>query len=436
MTIGEAPGREEDGAGRPFIGQAGREFNENYLSLAGLYRDEVYVTNTVKCRPDLNRKPSKTEALGCAGHFIPQELEQVNPEVVVLMGATACALIEGDHAIDLEADHGIPRLGELYGWAGWIVPMYHPASGLHDTSMMTPMLEDWEALGKWLNAGVWSWPLESTTRDYKLVKCVADIDDSVPYARVEGIGFDTESQEGRPYSFQYSLAPGSARMVMLKDEELVRSAVGLLNSLGKHTWIAMHYAPADLPIADMLGLKVRNLRDSMLEAYGFGNLGRLGLKALAKRVLGRTRLSWEETVTPYSKEVLAQWMMNCFVHAETQWYTEVPRFHKKSGKPLTPTIVRSVPEKLLPELLSHSLKNTDYPIWQKLYERMPPEWMEKLVDVCGLVPVRGIAHCPIDVQIEYACSDPDDTRQLVIEFERRRREFETVLNVQDEDYDA
>jgi uracil-DNA glycosylase len=167
MVVGEAPGRDEDAGGRPFIGQAGREFNENYLGLAGLERDEVYVTNAVHCRPDLNRKPNPTEVSGCAGHFMPGELASVAPEVVVLMGATACGLVA--ERIDLEAEHGIPRRGELYGWSGWVVPIYHPAAGLHETSMMTFMLEDWELLRPWLEHGRWMWAESSNLiLDYTL----------------------------------------------------------------------------------------------------------------------------------------------------------------------------------------------------------------------------------------------------------------------------
>src|SRR5262245_43361040 len=170
MCIGEAPGRDEDFKGVPFIGYAGREFNENYLFLAGLKRQEVYVTNTRKCRPDLNRKPTYNEATTCAGHFIPEEIQAVQPEVIILMGATACSLTPD---IDLETEHGIPRKGELYGWPCWIVPMFHPAAGLHDTAMMTPMLQDWSDLGYWLHMGRWMWAVDDIpNRDYRLCRTV------------------------------------------------------------------------------------------------------------------------------------------------------------------------------------------------------------------------------------------------------------------------
>lgn len=452
MCVGEAPGRTEDAGGRPFVGDAGREFNENYLHLAGLDRYEVYVTNTVKCRPDLNRKPSEKEAFGCAGHFLPGELAEVKPDVVILMGATACSLLV--EKVDLEAEHGIPRLGELYGHTCWIVPMYHPAGGLHDTAMMIPLLEDWEKLGKWLERDEWVWPVDSSAKDYGLLDSKQEVEEyahkffittlkkhSVVRNTPFLIGGDTESQEGVPYSWQVSLEPHVARMVMLKNKAACEALAGFLygGTAMNSVQYVFHYAPADLPIFEReLELNLDGkYTDTMLEGYGFGGrYGRLGLKTLARRVLGRQRLSWEETVTPWSKEVLGQWMMQGMTHAETYWQDTIERFHKKSGKSLKPTVVRALPEKLLVELWQYSLNNSDYPVWAKLIERMPVAWMEKLVEACGPVPIKGIAHCPIDVQIEYACSDPDDTRQLAVMFKDMRRKFVEELNVQDEDVDV
>ena len=253
------------------------------------------------------------------------------------------------------------------------------------------------------------------------------------------IGADTETHDGVPYSAQISIADGTAIMVLLFDIEAVKELKAQLLKLLNGGWrLVFHYAPADLPIFEsIIGFELSGrYEDTMLAGYGFGNLGRLGLKALARRILGRSRLSWEETVTPYSKEVLAQWMMKAFVYSENTWHQEISRFHKKSGKPLKPMTVLSEPEKLLPELLRYCVNNPDYPIWQKLFERMPREWMERLVEACGPVPVKGIAHCPLNVQIEYACSDPDDTRRLWLKMQAMREEFERGLCFQGEDRDT
>lgn len=164
---GERPGMQEEFAARKalatsvvpdhlcFIGDAGAEFNQTYLGLAGLRRDEVRVGNTVLCGKDNNKKPTEAEVRACAEWHMRQELYEGKPRVVVLMGATACGLAP---ELDLDLDHGIPRRGKLFGWEGWIVAMFHPAAGLHQTSMMIYMLEDWSKLKDWLAHGTWQWP--------------------------------------------------------------------------------------------------------------------------------------------------------------------------------------------------------------------------------------------------------------------------------------
>ena len=449
FCIGEAPGKTEDAGGRPFIGDAGREFNENYLNLAGLCRDEIYITNTVKCRPDLNRKPTITEVNGCSQHFLPEELQEINPEIVMLMGATPCSLMP--EKIDLEAEHGIPRLGELFGWYGWIVPINHPDAGLHDSTMMIPMLEDWERLYRWLEYGEWQWPIDDAPRDYGLIETRVEMEDylhvcsQLPMPLL--IGGDTESHARQPYSWQVSMEPYVARMVMLKNEKECRflaSWLGYMVMEHKARFV-FHNAPADLPIFEnqlrnaeaLYWQRVYSLdgcyRDTMQESYHL-TLPQ-GLKPLSRRLLGRQRLSWEETVTPYSKEILGAWMQEGFVYAEQNWQTVNQTFHKKTGKPNKPKVIKSNAEKLLVELYGYMLNNPDYKIWEKYEERMPEADKAWLSVVLGPVPQRGIAHCPKDVQVWYGCSDPDDTRQLALLFEGMRKEFIEGLNFQEEDAD-
>lgn len=434
LCVGEAPGKTEDLGGRPFIGEAGKEFNQNYLHLAGLTRDEIYITNTVRCRPDLNRKPSRNEAYGCANHHMPSTLAEIKPNVVVLMGATACSLIP---EIDLETDHGIPEWRRLYEWEGYVIPMYHPASGLHDTAMMQPMLEDWEGLRPWLECRLehWPWPVDDRKRDYRLAKSNKDVRDYFEeyfWAHpVEWVGGDTESQDGVWWSTQVSSKVGTGLMVLAGNSPVMRE---LGRHLELHNFI-FHNASADLDIFTHVVGRPVSYRDTMQEAYHFANL-RQGLKPLSRRLLGRKRKSWDETVTPYSKEVLAGWMCDGLVHAEENWRVITPKLHKKTGRELKPDVQQSPAEKMLRELYAYMCTNPEYKIWDKLRERMPVDWMDLLVDVCGPAPVKGIAHVPIEEAVYYGCSDADDTLALALEFDRMREEFHAGLNVQEEDVDG
>ena len=87
IFVGEAPGRNEDIHGEPFVGAAGKRL-DMILEDTGIDRKDVYITNIVKCRPPKNRVPSKKEEESC-NDFIKQEIEIINPKIICVMGNTA-----------------------------------------------------------------------------------------------------------------------------------------------------------------------------------------------------------------------------------------------------------------------------------------------------------------------------------------------------------
>ena len=93
MFIGEAPGRSEDLRGRPFAGSAGKKLDDA-LKSAGLSRDEVYITNVVKCRPPKNRVPEEIERAACS-RYLQDEIAALKPETVCVMGNTALQSVLG-----------------------------------------------------------------------------------------------------------------------------------------------------------------------------------------------------------------------------------------------------------------------------------------------------------------------------------------------------
>lgn len=94
MFIGEAPGRNEDEQGRPFVGAAGKLLTEA-LKEAGLEREDVFITNIVKCRPPDNRVPTKDEVSACSS-YLERQIKLVNPKVICILGRTAYeALLKG-----------------------------------------------------------------------------------------------------------------------------------------------------------------------------------------------------------------------------------------------------------------------------------------------------------------------------------------------------
>jgi len=93
MFVGEAPGKNEDLRGEPFIGVAGKRLSAA-LEDAGISRDEVYITNTVKCRPPNNRVPSKLERETCQEHM-KKEIEIIKPKIICVLGNTAFGSVLG-----------------------------------------------------------------------------------------------------------------------------------------------------------------------------------------------------------------------------------------------------------------------------------------------------------------------------------------------------
>ena len=93
MFVGEGPGADEDATGVPFVGKAGQLLN-NMIAAMGLKREEVYIANMVKCRPAANRSPEPAEANVCT-QFLVRQMDVVQPEVVVALGATAATYLLG-----------------------------------------------------------------------------------------------------------------------------------------------------------------------------------------------------------------------------------------------------------------------------------------------------------------------------------------------------
>lgn len=129
VFVGEAPGREEDESGRPFVGQAGKLLM-TILKAVELDRSAVYITNVVKCRPPENRVPAEVEMNACAA-FILAQLEVIQPKLIVTLGLTSFSHFFGKPEI------GMTQIrGQMYDWEGGIrvFSMFHPSYLLHNPS--------------------------------------------------------------------------------------------------------------------------------------------------------------------------------------------------------------------------------------------------------------------------------------------------------------
>ena len=136
--IGEGPGFNEDRQGLPFVGQAGSLLNEMLASI-GLARQDVYITNMVKCRPPNNRDPFPSEITSCSP-YLDEQLDMIRPKVVVTLGRFSFSKFFPNEPIGRA--RGQPR-----DWSGYVVyPVYHPAAALRNPNLRQVLMEDFAAL--------------------------------------------------------------------------------------------------------------------------------------------------------------------------------------------------------------------------------------------------------------------------------------------------
>lgn len=139
MFIGEAPGRNEDLKGEPFVGAAGNLLNQ-MLERAGLKREDIYIANILKCRPPNNRDPRPEEIEVCTP-WLREQVKAVHPQVLVTLGNFATKFI-------LQTTTGITRLrGNVHVTGPFrVIPMFHPAAAIYDRSKITILEQDFDLL--------------------------------------------------------------------------------------------------------------------------------------------------------------------------------------------------------------------------------------------------------------------------------------------------
>jgi DNA polymerase len=138
MFIGEGPGYYEDQQGLPFVGNAGNVLNQLLASI-GLKREDVYVTNMVKCRPPQNRDPQPDEIKACQT-YLDKQIEMIDPKVIVTLGRFSFGKFFPGESISKA--RGKPRR-----WKNLMVfPVYHPAAVLHNPKLRTALEDDFRKM--------------------------------------------------------------------------------------------------------------------------------------------------------------------------------------------------------------------------------------------------------------------------------------------------
>jgi DNA polymerase len=144
MFVGEAPGRDEDVQGIPFVGRAGQKLTQ-IIEAIGLKREDVYIANVIKCRPPENRNPEADEVEKCEP-FLFRQIDTIKPKVIVALGTFAARSL-------LKTDAPISRLrGRVYDYRGaQLIPTFHPAYLLRNPSCRREVWDDMKKARALLN---------------------------------------------------------------------------------------------------------------------------------------------------------------------------------------------------------------------------------------------------------------------------------------------
>lgn len=145
MFIGEAPGKDEDLQGKPFVGAAGKFLNE-MLGSVGITRDDVYITNVVKYRPPENRDPTPEE-VAVSWPWLKEQIELIDPVLIILLGRHALGRFFPEERISAVHGKVLRRAAENLGVRHFYA-LYHPAAALYNGSMRGVLMEDFQKIPK------------------------------------------------------------------------------------------------------------------------------------------------------------------------------------------------------------------------------------------------------------------------------------------------
>ncbi len=150
MFVGEAPGANEDQLGLPFVGQAGKLLDK-LLAEIGLDRQDVFICNTIKCRPPDNRDPHPHEIEACRPYLFRQ-IDLIEPTVICTLGNFATKLLRGD-TTGISRLHGQVEVRQIGPRAVRLYPIYHPAAALYTPSTLEMLRADFARIPELLAQG-------------------------------------------------------------------------------------------------------------------------------------------------------------------------------------------------------------------------------------------------------------------------------------------
>lgn len=292
LLVGEGPGKDEDRWGKPFIGKSGKELTR-YLSNEGLDREDIRIANLVCYRMPNDDDPTPLD-MDRDQPILDRDLADTQPQVIGLIGRVAARRFLGD--IDMEWGHGLPFTQNFYPMTSHgprefspvLMPLYHPAYGLY-TPGMTPLVQDdFHQFARLVRGELDLTPRVDLYPDpeYKLLT------DTLPLFLVDKpIYIDTEGWQDNPWGLSFTQTPGRAYVILGHNADLLRRLADTIDKLD--LLVVFHNEMHDLPIVQVMGLRVHRHRDTMIRAHHLC-VEPQGLKPLARRHASMEMQSYDE----------------------------------------------------------------------------------------------------------------------------------------------
>lgn len=400
MFVGEAPGVQEDLSGVPFVGASGQYLN-SLLFQCGVSRESVCVSNTCHCRPPNNRTPKSDETKACS-KWLELELDIVRPRIIVALGKPATDWFLPGNGSTMEHMHGKPveKDGRI------ILPCYHPAFALRDTSKMRQVSDDFQVLRGLVKGRDWreyhvvdEYPnpvYRVVDTPEKMTGMVFNIEQAGEFA------VDTEICRGKLWSVQISCKEGEAYFIPVKDDQRGRVDLSFL----KATAIVHNY----LFDVQYLKLDETNFVDSMVMAYLVGQSQ--GLKELASRLCGVRMQEYREVVRAgqtklsldYLRSAVTQEWPDPPVTEETKWDNKKGCLVDKVRKPWHIT-------RKMSGILSDVEKDPDTDLWSR-WRTIPSNERLVVESVIGAMPESSLNDISIEQAVLYSARDADVTLRV------------------------
>lgn len=400
LFVAQNPGKVEDQNGQPLIGPTGQYF-ESLLFQARIPRDTVAITNLVKCLTLGNRQPSPAEIRACS-KWLDLEVDAVDPYIIVAMGKPATEHFLGPDCGSMELLNGKP----IWLNGRIILPTYHPAAALHDTSKLRQCSDAFQVLQGLVGGSTWrAYHVrdEYPNPEYR----VADTPQLLKRMRDEahdsgGFGLDTEQCRGKPWSYQVSAYPGTGWFVPIPENHN-----GRIDFTDWPATAIVHFYLHDI---QYVKLRDDGFSDSMTLAYLTGEVQ--GLKELGRRLCGVPMQDYREIVRPGQQKLSMEYLFNAL---KQEWPDPPPieetKWDNKKGEIITRLRKPWHISRKMNKMLNDMESNYDLDLWAR-WHSIPAEERAVVESVLGTMPESSLADIPRDQAIEYAVRDSDITLRV------------------------